>query len=159
MKPSKIVSGGQTGADRAALDAAMALGIAHGGWAPLDRWAEDGPIAPCYQLREAPSGDVTVRTAWNVRDSDATLILSHGRLRGGSRLTRDLARAEGKPVLHIDLERFDAEAAASKLRDWLQEVQPAVLNVAGPRASSDPRIYHKTLELLTCVLSADASAE
>ena len=71
----EIVSGGQTGVDRAALDAALALGMRCGGWCPAGRWAEDGPIDPRYPLRETPSGDPAQRTEWNVRDSDATLIL------------------------------------------------------------------------------------
>src|SRR3954470_16119485 len=87
----KIISGGQTGADRAALDAALALGIPHGGWVPKGRWAEDGPLDPRYTVQETPTAVVSVRTAWNVRDSDATLIISHSKLSGGSALTRRLA--------------------------------------------------------------------
>src|SRR5436309_5940772 len=101
----KIVSGGQTGADRAALDVAHELGIPHGGWAPLGRWAEDGPLDHRYLLDEAPSEDPSLRTEWNVRDSEATLILSHGPLAGGSALTRRLARQYGRPCLVINLWR------------------------------------------------------
>src|SRR5262245_27188842 len=97
----RIVSGGQTGAERAALDVAIALDIPHGGWIARGRWAEDGPLPPRYRLKETPSSIVSVRTEWNVRDADATVIFSHGKLTGGSALTRRLAREYKKPVLHL----------------------------------------------------------
>jgi hypothetical protein len=137
----RIVSGGQTGADRAALDAALELGIPHGGWAPLGRWAEDGEIDSRYRLRETPTPEPAVRTEWNVRDSDATVIFSHGPLNGGSALTEAMTRRYDRPVLSIDLEEADHDAALRRLREWLAEHRPATLNVAGPRASEDARIY------------------
>src|SRR5258706_15582674 len=101
---TKIVSGGQTGADRAALDVALEQGFEIGGWIPKGRRAEDGPIPQSYRgLLETDSADPSVRTALNVRDSDATLIVSHGQLRGGSLLTLDEARRLGRCVLHVDL--------------------------------------------------------
>jgi hypothetical protein len=150
---AKIVSGGQTGADRAALDFALAHGIAIGGWVPRGRLAEDGRIPEHYPaLVETDSTDPAVRTARNVRDSDATLILSHGPLEGGSLFTLNEATRAGKPVLHLDLDRLDAEAAAERLRSWLATVRPRVLNVAGPRASHDPRIASATGVILAAVL-------
>ena len=160
MKPTsgtrsvrRIVSGGQTGADRAALDFALASGIPIGGWVPKGRLAEDGRIPERYAgLVETGSPDPAVRTARNVRDSDATLILSHGPLDGGSLLTHREATRSGKPVLHLDLEELDAAAAAGELRTWLDSVRPATLNVAGPRASRDPRIAAATGAVLRTAL-------
>ncbi len=130
--PAKIVSGGQTGVDRAALDAAIALGIPHGGWCPKGRLAEDGTIPPQYLLAETESPDYAVRTERNVRDSDGTLILCRGIPTGGTELTLRLAERWGKPHLVVDLDRpADLETA----RRWLAECRPAVLNVAGPRES------------------------
>lgn len=100
----KIISGGQTGADRAALDAARALGVACGGWVPRGRWAQDGAIDAAYSsLCETMTADPAERTRLNVVDSDATLIVSHGALHGGAALTLQIARELAKPVLHIDL--------------------------------------------------------
>jgi len=149
----KIVSGGQTGADRAALDVALARGLHIGGWVPKGRVAEDGAIPARYVgLVETKSADPAVRTARNVRDSDATLILSHGPLAGGSRLTLDEAARASKPRLHLDLDRLTLASASARLADWLAEVRPRVLNVAGPRASEDPRIVADTAALLEAAL-------
>jgi hypothetical protein len=153
-----IVSGGQTGADRAALDAARAVGLPHGGWVPRGRWAEDGPLDERYGVHETDTGDLTVRTAWNVRDSDATVILSHGPLRSGSALTRRLARQANKPVLHLNLNRLNDAAAVKRLWAWLEEHRPAVLNVAGPRASNDPDLYAAVYRLLVRVFASPAGA-
>src|SRR5262249_22632802 len=137
----KIVSGGQTGADRAALDVALASGLEVGGWVPRGRLAEDGRIPDRYPgLVETDSADPSVRTAATVRDSDATLILSHGPLAGGSRLAQREAEQSAKPLLHLDLDRVSEAAAAARLRGWLAAVAPRTLNVAGPRASEDPGI-------------------
>lgn len=151
----KIVSGGQTGADRAALDVAIERGIPHGGWVPAGRRAEDGPLPARYQVCEGPSAEYEERTEWNVRDSDATLIVSMGPLTGGSALTLQLARRLGKPVLHIDREQLGPDEAVEAVRSWLFETRPAVLNVAGPRTSTTPGIYEVTRELLERVLAAD----
>ena len=151
----KIVSGGQTGADRAALDFALASGIPIGGWVPRGRLAEDGRIPERYAgLVETDSADPGVRTARNVRDSDATLIVSHGPLDGGSLFTHREATRIGKPVLHLDLEQLELGSAADRLRMWLAEVRPAILNVAGPRASRDPRIAAATGAVLRAALSS-----
>jgi hypothetical protein len=152
--PAKIVSGGQTGADRAALDVAVELGIDVGGWVPAGRAAENGVIPLRYpNLRETDSAAPEPRTARNVRDSDATLILSHGSLSGGSALTRELARQAGRPVLHLDLAATTATRATSRLVAWLARLQPSTLNVAGPRASEDPRIYDAARAVLRSALA------
>ena len=150
----RIVSGAQTGADRAALDAALELGLPCGGWVPRGRWAEDGPVSTDYpNLEETPSRKVSVRTEWNVRDSDATLIVSHGPLTGGSALTQDLARKWKRPALHLDLAALDPESARRRLCAWLDAIRPGTLNVAGPRASRDPEVYEATRALLRAALS------
>jgi hypothetical protein len=128
----RVVSGGQAGVDRAALDAAAAMRFAQGGWCPNGRLAEDGPIPGHYPLKETPTGDFSQRTEWNVRDSDATLILSPQPLEGGTRLTERLARGHEKPCLALDPSE---PAALQKANTWLERIGPATLNVAGPRAS------------------------
>lgn len=149
----KIVSGGQTGADRAALDVASGLGIPYGGWVPEGRLAEDGEIPASYpDLVEAPDADPSTRTVLNVRDSDATLILSHGDLYGGSELTASTASQAGKPWLHVDLARLSVPEAVRETTRWLEATRPATLNVAGPRSTDDPLIYSKTTRVLETVL-------
>ena len=146
---SKLVSGGQTGVDRAALDVALDLGIPCGGWCPRGRRADDGPIDLRYPLRETPSAEYAQRTEWNVRDSDGTLVLTRGEPRGGTALTVDIATELGRPALVLDLARAsDAEAA----RDWLRREEIRVLNVAGPRESGAPGIYQAALSFLRAAL-------
>ena len=140
-----VLSGGQTGADRAALDFAIEHGIPHGGWCPRRRIAEDGPIDARYELRETPSRRYAQRTAWNIRDSDATVVFSIAEeLSGGSALTVELARELGKPCLHIargqDEAASTAGSAADQLLAFLAEHQVRTLNIAGPRASQEPEI-------------------
>ena len=144
----KIVSGGQTGADRAALDFAIDEKIDHGGWVPAGRRAEDGPPAAHYGLRETPSGDYGQRTGWNVRDSDATLLVSLGLLTGGSALTQTFAMRYEKPVFHADCSAMELQGPVEAVRGWLKATQPKVLNVAGPRESTTAGIYEVTRNLL-----------
>jgi len=146
----KIISGGQTGVDRAALDAAISLGISHGGWCPRGRLAEDGRIPDRYQLEEADSPEYRVRTEWNVRDSDATLILCRGPLTGGTELTACLAREYERPHRVVDLR---ASEPAEVVCDWLAEHRVAVLNVAGPRESQSPGIAKAAREFLAELFS------
>ena len=134
-----IVSGGQTGADRAALDWAAAHGVVHAGWCPFGRRAEDGRIDSRYTLRETPSADYIVRTEWNVRDSDGTVIFSiAAKLTGGSLATHEIARRLGRPVLH--LARANAGEPAEALRRFVEENRILSLNVAGSRASGEPEV-------------------
>jgi hypothetical protein len=133
----KVVSGGQTGVDRAALDAARALGLPCGGWCPQGRLAEDGPIDPAYPLVETPSADYAQRTEWNVRDSDGTLVLTRGAASGGTAYTIALARERRKPLLVVDLGTDPDPAEAAR---WVREAGIAVLNVAGPRESQRPGV-------------------
>ena len=147
----KIVTGGQTGVDRGALDAAIVLGIDHGGWCPKGRLAEDGPIADRYQLQELASSDYVDRTERNVIDSDGTLILYRERMQGGTALTNRLAKAYGKPLLRV---RLDRPAEFDKIVRWIAEERIEILNIAGPRGSSHPDLERQTREfvqkLFTC---------
>ncbi len=137
----KIVSGGQTGADRAALDAARELGLARGGWVPRGRRAEDGRVPDRYDgMTETGSDDYAERTERNVRDACATLVLCFGAPAGGTAHTAAHARALGRPLLVLDLERLPTADAAERLRAWLARERPRVLNIAGPRAGDEPRI-------------------
>ncbi len=152
MTVSKIISGAQTGVDRAALDAALELGIPHGGWVPKGRKAEDGIIPERYKMMEMPTGRYAGRTERNILDSDGTLIVSRGALTEGSDLTRQLAIKHARPWLHTDLERTGMTEAARTILAWLKRQGISVLNVAGPRASKDPGIYRLTWDILRRVI-------
>lgn len=145
----EIVSGGQTGVDRAALDTALQLGLHCGGWCPRGRRAEDGPIPERYPLRETPTASYPQRTEWNVRDSDGTLVLHRGRLRGGTALTLRLARRLGRPALAVDL---SAAPRAEAVREWIRREGIATLNVAGPRESEQPGIHAQAAAFLRRLL-------
>jgi len=134
---TKIISGGQSGVDRAALDAALELGIPHGGWCPRGRLAEDGRIPSKYRLQETFSPDYTVRTRLNIRDSDGTLILYREPLEGGTALTWHKTLELEKPVLLVEL-GFPPVVEAFLL--WLRENSIHTLNIAGPRESQRPGI-------------------
>jgi hypothetical protein len=146
---NRIISGGQTGVDRAALDFALQVGIKCGGWVPKERMAENGVIPARYpNLRETASDDPKERTERNVRDSDATLVITRGALAGGSALTVAVANCLKKPVLHVDLEQEPIELVSRRLLEWLQNIRPTVLNIAGPRSSEDAEISILTSALL-----------
>lgn len=133
----RIISGGQTGADRAALDWAIQHGIPHGGWCPKGRRADDGVIPDCYNLVEAPGRNYRQRTTWNVRDADATLIITlHKILAGGSHYTAQQAKKLRRPWLHV----FPGEHWYEELQEFCEQHQIHTLNVAGPRAASAPGI-------------------
>ncbi len=148
MPLKKIVSGGQTGADIAGIDAAIAHKIPYGGWLPKGRLTEDGPLPAKYDLEEMPTESYPKRTAQNVIDSDGTVIFTHGTLTGGSLLTRKKAVQHGRPVLHLDLERLTNEEAMHALVDFIEQNDIEVLNVAGSRGSKDPGLYDKVFKTL-----------
>lgn len=159
-----IISGGQTGVDRAALDTAVAYGLAYGGWCPHGGWAEDFPeppglLAKYPHLRETPVQEPAQRTAWNVRDSDASLILVDAAgtvVSGGTALAQTLTARTGKPLLVIDVGTADAAARA---RAWLDPLlakhegeAPLRLAIGGPRESEVPGIYAKARAVLHTLL-------
>lgn len=153
MAVDRVVSGAQTGVDRAALDVALDLGIPCGGWVPKGRIDELGRIPDLYpNLRETKSADFSERTAANVRDSDGTLIISRGPLTGGSLNTREVADRLGRPCLHVDLDALHERDAVPVALAWLKRSEINVLNVAGPRASKDPEAYGLAADLLRSVL-------
>ncbi len=149
----KIVSGGQTGVDRAALDVAMEMNIPVGGWCPKGRKAEDGPIDVKYSLRETKSSDYEIRTMFNVRDSHGTLILTKGNPSRGTALTIQRAKGLDKNYMVIDLDKsHDLES----VKVWLFDNYIDVLNVAGPRASNFPDIYDQARAFLESLLDSRA---
>jgi hypothetical protein len=147
----RVVSGGQTGVDRAALDAALSAGLPIGGFCPRGRLAEDGTIPECYPLLETPSAEYPQRTEWNVRDSDATLVLTRGVPTGGTAYTLEVARQLGRPALVVDLAAQPDPAAA---RTWCLEHAVRTLNVAVPRESGAPGIYVAARTFMEGFLSA-----
>ncbi|WP_321491764.1 putative molybdenum carrier protein [uncultured Desulfobacter sp.] len=152
---NKIVSGGQTGADRAALDFAINFNIPHGGWISKGRRTEAGPLPDVYNLKEMDSTDYPARTRQNILDSDGTVIIARGPLTGGSALTHEFALRTGKNVCSINLLEQDTFEASLILHDFLLDQGIHVLNVAGPRASHDPDIYYDVKTILTTALYLD----
>jgi hypothetical protein len=146
----KIISGGQTGVDRAALDFALACGIACGGWCPKGRRAEDCPIPDRYPLTETDTDKYPARTALNVRDADATLILTRGQPDRGTALTQKLTQRYKKPLFVVDL---DHPPEPAEVRTWLDQQHVRVLNVAGPRESSCPGIGAQASQFLRAIFT------
>ena len=134
---ARIVSGGQTGVDRGALEAAIQLGLPHGGHCPRGRLAEDGCIPPRFVLTELASRKYSVRTEQNVIDSDGTLIIHNGRMSAGTALTYRMTVKNQKPAFILDLTR---PAELDEFLNWLQRHDIETLNCAGPRESSVPGI-------------------
>ena len=143
--PLTIVSGAQTGVDRAALDAALTRGQPCGGWCPQGRLAEDGVIDARYPVTELEGGGYVERTERNVRDTDGTVIIHFGRLEGGTRATQEFCTALGKPCLLLDAERLDAAEAAARIAEFASGFAARRLNFAGPRASGAPGAYEYAL--------------
>ncbi|MCY4362944.1 MAG: putative molybdenum carrier protein [Gammaproteobacteria bacterium] len=146
----KIISGGQTGVDRAALDCAIALHIPHGGWCPTGRKAEDGRLDDRYRLVELDSNEYADRTRKNVEDSDGTLVLTREALEGGTALTVTFAENTGRPVMAVDL---DNPPQQQEIRNWLTANKIKRCNVAGPRESKQPGIYRQAYAYLYSLLT------
>ena len=148
----KIISGGQIGAEQAALDAAIRYNFPHGGWIQKGRKTEDGTLPYEYKLKELKSGAYPNYTERNVINSDGTLIISQGKLKGGSALPKKLAKEHNRPCFHVDLNETPAFIAASKINSWIIEHNIEILNVVGSRASKDPKIYEDTKYIIEGVI-------
>ena len=158
MALKKIVSGGQTGVDRAALDAALAASFPCGGWAPGDRMAEDGTIPERYPLIPLPKGGYRQRTRLNVSDSDGSAILYNESLKGGTRLTRNLCALLKRPFILINAaETPDTNVAAAAVLKFIEDNAIGTLNVAGPRLSGWPAGYRFASDVVSQVISRLAS--
>ena len=147
------MSGGQTGVDRAALDAALELNVDCGGWCPKGRLAEDGAIPACYPLQEMVDANYSHRTRRNVLDSDATLIICDGELEGGTKKTLEYCHSHDRLCCVIDLAKISVEASVELITTFIKENNIHSLNVAGPRASKQPLIYGAARQIVYNVLS------
>jgi hypothetical protein len=154
MTLRKIVSGGQTGVDRGALDAALDAGFDCGGWCPQGRVAEDGEIPARYVMAELAASGYEKRTLQNVLDSDGTAILYFGVLEGGTLQTKENCVARGKPVELIDASRATPAEAAARIVAFIEKNGISVLNVAGPRASKQPAAHAYARATITLVIAA-----
>lgn len=159
MAVRRIISGGQTGADRAGLDAGRLLALEIGGYCPKGRRAEDGQIPDEYPLIELSSAEYPPRTRANVEASDATLIFTAGAPDRGTALTIRLANKAKKPLLCLDVAAYDVGVIAEKITPWLAEVRPRTLNIAGSRESTSPGIYDRVKAVLLIALAIDEGEE
>ncbi|MBI2431529.1 MAG: putative molybdenum carrier protein [Candidatus Hydrogenedentes bacterium] len=146
----RVISGGQTGVDRAALDVALRLDIPCGGWCPHGRFAEDGRIPAIYPLNETPNREYAQRTLWNVRDADATLVLATAAPEGGTAYTLACAKQMGKPFFTADLLQ---QPRVEPVVAWLKDNRVRVLNVAGPRESTSPGVHQLAADFLATLLA------
>jgi putative molybdenum carrier protein len=149
----KIISGGQTGVDRAALDVALKHGIESGGWCPTGRLDEFGRIPDRYPVRELESGGFTERTLQNIKDSDGTVIIYPGKLSGGTEQTVHFCAEQRRPHELIDSSNVSTEKAAQLIADFVRENKIDDLNVAGPRASEWPEGYDYAFRALDIFLT------
>ena len=147
----RVVSGGQTGVDRGALDAAMAGRIEHGGWCPQGRRSESGVIPTRYQLVECESPEYAVRTERNVVESDGTLILTRGAMSGGTELTHRLTQLHRKPCRVVGLSQ---PTDLSQVLEWIRDHGIETLNVAGPRESTCPGIQRDAENFMARLFAA-----
>lgn len=148
-----IISGGQTGVDRAALDVALEHNFQCSGWCPKGRKAEDGPLPARYPVKETKSSDYRVRTELNVKETDGTLVLTWGKPTGGTAFTIKLAHKHKKPCLVLGLEKNDPEIVMT-IKNWIEKNNVRVLNVAGPRESKTPGIYKTAKDILIGLLDS-----
>ena len=149
MTVKKIISGGQTGVDRAGLDAAIALNIEHGGYVPKGRKAEDGIVPLKYQMQELPKGSYPARTKMNIEASDGTVVFCQGKPTTGTKLTVDHAMKIKKPILVLDIDAVNMQTAVRIIREWIANQKIEIMNVAGPRQSSAPIAALMAKKILT----------
>ena len=157
MPLKRIVSGGQTGVDRGALDAALAAGFSCGGWCPAGRAAEDGTIDARYPVVELANAGYRERTIQNVADSDATLIVYFADLHGGTELTLLACVRRGKPYKLVDAAEIAAERTAAIAVAFVQRHDASTLNVAGPRESHAPGAHAYAFEAVSRLIASTAS--
>ena len=150
----QIISGCQSGADIAGIDAAIMNGFPYGGWVPKGRKTENGPLPLKYSVQEMPTSGYPKRTEKNIVDSDGTVIFTHGKLSGGSALTKKYAVKHQKPWIHFDMLAMTPEATALKLAEWTEQNGIEVLNVAGRSASKDEKIYDATFSTISIFLQS-----
>ena len=150
----KIISGAQTGVDRAALDAAMALGVPCGGWVPAGRLDEDGVIPAHYPVKELEKGSFKQRTIQNLMDADGTLIIYHHAVEGGTEETLFRCIKLHRPYHLINAAEISPERASERAVGFVRERQITSLNVAGPRASKWPEGYHFAFEVVAGLIEA-----
>ena len=155
----KIVSGAQTGVDRAALDAALEKNVPCGGWCPAGRKAEDGTIPESYPVRELKAGGYSERTIKNVQDSDGTVIIYFGQLSGGTEETLRYCLNEKKPYLLLDGLDASTGRAAQRILEFLRLLPGGILNFAGPRASSEPGAYEYTTRVVDSFLELHGNSD
>lgn len=153
MKALKIISGGQTGVDRAALDAALKNGIPCGGWCPTGRLDEFGKIPDRYPLQELQDGGFSERTLQNVKDSDGTVVIFPGQLHGGTAQTVRFCVELQRPHELIDASKVTTQDAAKQISDFVHKHKIQILNVAGPRQSEWPEGYAYASRALNVFLS------
>jgi len=149
---ARLISGGQTGVDQAALETAIELGMACGGWCPAGRRSETGIIPLRFPLIETSSPWYPQRTRLNIRDSDSTLIISDGPIRSGTALTVQFALDLKRPYWIVDFQKDNFAQSCIHCIEWLKSVNPNVLNIAGPRASESPQIFSLTKNFLLQIL-------
>jgi putative molybdenum carrier protein len=158
LKELKIISGGQTGVDRAALDVAIEHGIDCGGWCPAGRLDEFGKIPDHYPVQELPDGGFIERTLQNVKDSDGTVVIYSGELRGGTEQTVRFCVELGRPHQLIDASRFATEEAARLIGHFVRKNEIGILNIAGPRQSEWPVGYDYVSRALEAFVARRSAA-
>lgn len=154
MKISKIVSGAQTGADRGGLDAAIEMGVPHGGWCPKGRRSEDGVIPSKYDVKETSAPGYAKRTEMNILTADATIVFTMGQVGPGSGKTLSFAKGVGKPVLLVDVQHLGLDESANAVEGWLQGLgkDSLTVNVAGNRESGAPGVGEMTRMVMAEVI-------
>lgn len=160
MSLKKIISGGQTGADIAGIDAAIENGMLYGGWLPKGRKTENGPLDSRYtNMTEMPVGRYLERTERNIKDSDGTVIFTHGKLPGGWSLLNEYATKHNKPLFHLDLDIFSEPSAIVTISDWIDQHGVQILNVGGSQASKDEYIYDDVHSIIKTLINKTKAAE
>jgi len=155
----KIVSGGETGAERAALDAAIRWGVPYGGWVRKGRKTEDGTLPVSYDLKEMPTTSAFQWRKQNILYAYGTVIFTHGEPEGETASTAEMVRLNSRPLLNVDLSLIDASEAGRMIRAWVREHKIKILNVTGTTAGKDPEIYRKVTGAFEAAFQTEMSPE